>query len=263
MKSAFKSYVIAVMTILMVLLGMLYHFKKMPSQDRSPVSVSVIPVSSVNQLKTIALERGYLPMTVRAVPKCYRGDLDAIRLDLFNSRDKTLLLSVESLAGNKSPVTPMVYELNSDGNLDGFQAQFPLGSQVGEFGVFLCKDATHTHRCAGKKVEDIGAILVDYNHQGGHSWKESPPDRIYFFQNLIVQNNGVVSVFNDNRISEETFNRLGELLAGLTGKDKATFDDDLKSVKELTRTINSLALNTDSNSATIELPEFSRSACHP
>ncbi len=110
---------------------------------------------------------------------CDFGDADAIAMDLDYRGDSSLLLSVEPLAPEDHAVPPQATNVS----LGDFRAHLrhtfsiPTGHS-GLLGMFLCHDASHDGRCAGKPPLSPSEVVVEDTRLQAEG-KPVPPDRVY------------------------------------------------------------------------------------
>lgn len=243
--------------------------------DSSPTSGSVtqyiapIDESVVHQIpwkkQKLLVENGHavLPLLLQTKALgCGKGDLDAIRGDLNSQADKKLLFTVERpLAADNSysVVAELDPRLKQGTRL---KLLLPLPKAPTQLGLFLCTDASGTRRCNDKRFDDINSILALQAEAKQRKEEYLPPDRNYFFQYLMLEPDGSLSVFVNSPVAKQTFEDLEALVPKLFPSAIDEEKKQLARAREAQTLLASLALLYDAQgNAAVTLPGSDNKDC--
>ena len=136
-----------------------------------------------------------LTLSLKKKGTCFEGDWDAINMDLKFSAARTFLVSVEPLGTDVKSFRPLAWRLSLKSLLeDGLQQKITFPQPTGSLplGVFICKDAAGTGRCADKPQLDQGTHEMHLAEALKKDPKAQSIDRVYFFQWILLEKERVL-----------------------------------------------------------------------
>lgn len=186
---------------------------------------------------------------------CGAGDLNAIALDLKNSDDKTMLMSLEPLDGSKGG---FVKKLSPYDVFKPFETEFkvPKGEKPKQMGFFICKDSDGTGKCSNKPSTDVNKVFMELTKKGPRASYRAP-DRVYVFQYVLFEGNGSASVFDNAEPPKTSFQKLGKYVETLGGKP----GDAVDTAMDRTHSIKTLAVDSAASGIEIDLPVMDTNLC--
>jgi len=245
------------------------------SAKRVIATVPTQPVPSQEEINfkslQISCERKECTLKLAVIKSetCQLGDFDAIEADLTKtSDDQIALLSLEPLG--ESDFSPLAISVTLDQIRRGFsyKFQFPKPTSPVQLGLFICKDAKKENRCITKKYTEIDRLFFDATERSSFEQGYRSPDRIYFFQYLLLEHDSV-SVFTSSTpdgLSEDIFKARTRFVGSRypTGKRKAA--SELILAQNITLVLRSLPLKFFNSAVYVILPKYrGRKECpaHP
>lgn len=204
-----------------------------------------------------------LRVITRPKPWCFGGDLDAIKLDLMNSKDKKLLLSIEPLR-KEDGLAPVTRAVTPGEVTKGFERSFsiPFVEKPVQMGMYLCKDSGNTGSCGGKPATDVNRVFTEYAQKGMNNPEYRAPDRVYFFQYMLFEGDGSVSTFRNHDVVTPQFEKLSQYVGELPGGGKADeIQPAIDRARDLSQDIRSVELGTAQSALEIELPVLDKESC--
>ncbi len=194
---------------------------------------------------------------------CGKGDLDALKGDLKASADRKLIFTVERPLAGDTTYGPVVLDVDTKlKHGTKLKLLLPLPKSAIQLGLFLCTDSSGTRRCNDKRTDDINTILGNQAEAEQRKEEYLPPERNYFFQYVMLEPDGSISVFANSPVAKQAFEDLEALTPTLF---PASVDEEKKQLgraKELQTTFSSLALMYDAQgTAAITLPGSDNKDC--
>ncbi|MFN8389654.1 MAG: hypothetical protein U0136_05135 [Bdellovibrionota bacterium] len=149
---------------------------------------------------------------------CTWGDYDAIQLELQDSKNKRLLVSLEPI-GVKGAST-MTTDITSFDLEKGFVTtyQLPASGKPQHYGLYICKDSDRTGSCGGKPATDVQAVLESHltpmdaktGALGKRPETKQATDKTYYFAYLLADGNNLYVM--KNQMQESDYATLGDYL---------------------------------------------------
>jgi len=216
-------------------------------------------------LKTVRLKNaGEVSVEVTVKKWCGPGDLDAIKLDLEHSDDKTILLTLEPVNLSEGGFSPLVKKVEPGELFSGFNHKFSLPRLDSGvlLGIFLCKDSAHKNRCADKPGADFNEIFSRYMAKGHPRANAKADDKSYFYQFLALQK-GSVTIFEKTDISRLAYRKAGRYLSDRVSVPPEAIQKALDTTEARNKVVRSLALDTEGGRSDVSLvlPIYDQGAC--
>jgi hypothetical protein len=185
------------------------------------------------------LENGF-NLSVKNVPACDFGELEAIAVDEAHGATGEILITVESLG-------PVVNRplFSKQTNLDELKRGVvnhvaPITTLFEPLGFFVCRDSNHLGACRSKDTFALTdfAVKTVKNPKGAAS-AAPPADHVYFFQPIRIEGKNLIALDAENA-------------AEFFGVDR-TLAETLEPVKKITSTVKSLPLAIQADAITLSL----------
>lgn len=220
------------------------------------------------------VSRGTIKVTIKPEGRCFFGDLDAMILELGTSTKETkYYLSLEAMDNSSSQSTnfiqlPSLLKLVAQANT--FELAIP-NKDSKLLGLYLCKSSSGNFTtCKDKKVVSYSEILkryqVNYNKQdktvqnvsNSSEYLTNSSDKIYFYKPIIVQDYKVA--VPTKAMSNSRYESMNIMLSKLNANNK-TLESDMKTMLQLSSTLESIPLQVKKGEVLITLPGFNAKKC--
>ncbi len=220
------------------------------------------------------VSKGVIKVTIKPEGRCFFGDLDAMILELGTSaKDTKYYLSLESMDNTSSQSTnftelPSLMKLASEPNT--FELAIP-NKDSKLLGLYLCKSSSSNFTtCKDKKVVSYNEILkryqVNYNKKdktvqnvsNSPEYLTNSADKIYFYKPIIVQDYKVA--VPTKAMSNSRYESMNSMLSKLDVNNKS-LESDMKTMLQLSSTLESIPLQVKKGEVVITLPGFSAKKC--
>lgn len=201
-------------------------------------------------------DKEILRVKTRVKKWCGGGDLNAIALDLKNSDDKTILMSVEPLDGSEGG---FVKKLQPWDLFRSFETEFQVPRSSGkptQMGFFICKDSKGSGKCSNKPSTDVNKVFFEHTRRGRNA-KYQADDHVYAFQYLLFEGNGSLSVFDNAEPAKHSFTKLGKYVETIGGKP----GDAVETAMDRTLAIRTLAPDSAASGIELSLPVMDPEIC--
>lgn len=165
---------------------------------------------------------------------CFLGDLDLILGDLTVTGKMTtpdLLISVEPIVNRGSKFIPVSKRITGADLAAGFRTTLSLGhfESTEHLGVFICRDRLKTGKCNNKAVYNFEQI--EQSIRKGGSPRIRKADKVYFFQYLLGQKNGIQFLTEHVESLEQAFQVVNEITSHIV--DEKQKEEIRKKSKQL------------------------------
>ncbi|WP_141731962.1 hypothetical protein [Oligoflexus tunisiensis] len=132
---------------------------------------------------TISIPLSFVPQKIW----CQGGDLDTIKYATKNDRAKDLLITLEGIdRGGKNPfVRTSLQQLTQGAN---YTFTLPRPSEATAYGLYICSDSQKENSCQRKNLQ-THASLSEQLAENPDAARAA--DRIFFFQNLVIDGSRV------------------------------------------------------------------------
>jgi hypothetical protein len=164
---------------------------------------------------TISIPLSFIPQKLW----CQGGDLDTIKYATKNHRARDLLITLEGLdRGGKNPfVRTSLQQLSKGVN---FTFTLPRPREATAYGLYICSDSQKENSCQRKNLQSHASLS---DQLAENPDKARAADRIFFFQNLVIDKSRVESWRTDDFSQEFQRSISSHLLKkGLSAADVQT-----------------------------------------
>ncbi len=176
---------------------------------------------------------------------CQGGDLDTMRYAAKSLKNKDFLITLETIGRpGKNPYVRTSLNQLYAGLSYTFTVPRPKGSTA--YGVYICQDSKQENTCQKKLVETHAEISDSLAQQGDGAKNQ---DRVFFFQNLIVDNKKV-ETYRTNDFGSEFQKSINSHLVGKRGVNPA----DFQTAWNLNKTIKSAPTDVRAGKIILSLP---------